>query len=112
MLKGGILRVSVAEVFKTWQEACANKDSSKLAEFFTEDFRFVSRQRDISKQETLDWTDEGAMALDNLAVVYENDEVAVIHHNVKFGDNDGVSTGVFTKKDGRISQCRYVRTAI
>ena len=104
--------VSVAEVFKTWQEACANKDSSKLAEFFTEDFRFVSRQRDISKQETLDWTDEGAMALDILEVVYENDEVAGIHHNVKFGDNDGVSTGVFTKKDGRISQCRYVRTAI
>ena len=104
--------VAVSEVFRVWQEACANKDSSKLAEFFTEDFRFVSRQRDISKQETLDWTDEGAMALDNLAVVYEDDEVAVIHHNVKFADNDGVSTGVFTKKDGRISQCRYVRTAI
>ena len=104
--------VSVAEVFKSWQEACANKDSSKLAEFFTEDFRCVSRLRDLGKQETVDWTAEGAMSLDNLAVVYENDEVAVIHHNVKFGDNDGVSTGVFTKKDGRISQCRYVRTAI
>ena len=52
------------------------------------------------------------MALDNLEVVYENDEVAVIHHNVKFSNNDGISTGVFTKKDGEISQCRYVRTAI
>ena len=104
--------VSVSEVFKAWQEACANKDSSKLAEFFTEDFRFVSRLRDIDKQETLDWTAEGAMALDNLEVVYENDEVAIIHHNVKFSNNDGISTGVFTKKDGKISQCRYVRTAI
>ena len=103
---------SVTELINTWKEALANQDSSRLAEFFTEDFRFVSRQRDISKQETLDWTDEGAMALDNLEVVYENDEVAVIHHNVKFGDNDGVSTGFFTKKDGRISQCRYVQTAI
>ena len=88
--------VSVSEVFKAWQEACANKDSSKLAEFFTEDFRFVSRLRDLGKQETLDWTSAGDMALDNLEVVHENDEVAVIHDNVKRGDNDGVSTGVFT----------------
>ena len=63
LIIGEILIVSDSEVFKAWKEACANKRSSKLAEFFTEDFRFVSRQRDISKQETLDWTDEGAMAL-------------------------------------------------
>ena len=103
---------SGTELFNAWKEGLANKDSSRLAEFFTEDFRFVSRLRDIDKQETLDWTAEGAMALDNLEVVYENDEVAVIHHNVKFSNNDGISTGVFTKKDGKISQCRYVRTAI
>ena len=52
------------------------------------------------------------MALDNLEVVYEDDKIAAIHHNVKFSNNDGISTGVFTKKDGKISQCRYVRTAI
>ena len=28
--------VSVSEVVKTWQEGFANKDSSKLGEFFTE----------------------------------------------------------------------------
>ena len=87
-----ILIVSDSEVFKAWKEACANKGSSKLVEFFTEDFRFLSRVRDIGKQETLDWASAGDMALDNLEVVHENDEVAVIHDNVKRGDNDSVST--------------------
>lgn len=96
LIIGEILIVSDSEVFKAWKEACANKSSSKLAEFFTEDFRFLSRVRDIGKQETLDWASAGDMALDNLEVVHENDEVAVIHDNVKRGDNDGVSTGVFT----------------
>ena len=52
--------VSVSEVVKIWQEGFANKDSSNLEEFFTDDFRFVSNIRDIGKQETLDWTDAGA----------------------------------------------------
>ena len=33
--------VSVAEVFKTWQEGFTNKDSNKIAEFFTDDFELV-----------------------------------------------------------------------
>ena len=32
---------SVTELVNTWKEALANKESSHLAEFFTEDFRFV-----------------------------------------------------------------------
>ena len=52
--------VSVSEVVKIWQEGFAHKHSSKLGEFFTDDFRFVSNIRDIGKQETLDWTDAGA----------------------------------------------------
>ena len=36
--------VAVSEVFNTWQEGFSNKDSSKLAEFFTDDFQFVSRR--------------------------------------------------------------------
>ena len=52
--------VSVAEVFKTWQEGFTNKDSSKLAELLTEDFQFVSARRTMNKQEALDWTAEGA----------------------------------------------------
>jgi len=104
--------VSVSEVVKTWQEGFANKDSSKLGEFFTDDFRFVSNVRDIGKQETLDWTATGEMAIDNIQVIYENDEVAVIHHDANRGDNKGVAMVVYLKRDGKISSCRVVRTAI
>ena len=104
--------VSVSEVVKTWQEGFANKDSSKLGEFFTDDFRFVSNVRDIGKQETLDWTATGEMAIDNIEVIYENDEVAVIHHDANRGDDKGVAMVVYLKRDGKISSCRVVRTAI
>jgi len=46
--------VSVSEVFKAWNEGFANKDSSRLAELWTDDCRLVSRLRDMGKQETLD----------------------------------------------------------
>ena len=104
--------VAVSDVFKVWQEGFANKDSSKLGEFFTEDFRFVSQIRDIGKQETLDWTSSGEMAIDDLEVIYENDEVAVIYHSANRGDNNGVAMVVYLKKDGKISSCRVVRAAI
>ena len=104
--------VTVSEVAKIWQEGFANKDSSKLGEFFTDDFRFVSNVRDIGKQETLDWTATGEMAIDNIEVIYENDEVAVIHHDANRGDNKGVAMVVYLKRDGKISSCRVVRTAI
>ena len=106
--------VSVSEVFKTWNEGFANKDSSKLAEFFTDDFRFVSETRDWGKQETLDWTAEGGFqtAMDNLEVLYENDDVAVTRHSANSTLGDGVVMALYTKKDGKISQCRIVRQAV
>ena len=104
--------VSVSEVVKTWQEGFANKDSSKLGEFFTDDFRFVSNIRDIGKQETLDWTSTGEMVIDNLEVIYENDEVAVVHHDANRGDNNGVAMVVYLKRGDKISGCRVIRAAV
>ena len=103
--------VAVSEVFKAWQEGFANKNSSKLEKFFTDDFRFVSQIRDIGKQETLDWTSSGEMAIDNLEVIYENDEVAVVYHDANRGDNAGVAMVVYLKRGDKISSCRVVRTA-
>ena len=107
--------VSVSEVFKAWNEGFANKDSSKLAEFFTDDFRFVSRVRDMGKQETLDWTaggGNGGSKLDNLEVLYENDDVAVTRHSANSTLGNGVVMALYTKKDGKISRCRIVRQAL
>ena len=106
--------VSVSEVFKAWNEGFANKDSSGLAEVLTDDFRFVSEIRDWGKQETLDWTAEGGFqtAMDNLEVLYENDDVAVTRHSANSTLGDGVVMALYTKKDGKISQCRIVRQAV
>ncbi len=105
---------SASEVFKAWNEGFANKDSSGLAELFTDDFRFVSETRDWGKQETLDWTAEGGFqtAMDNLEVLYENDDVAVTRHSANSTLGDGVVMALYTKKDGKISRCRIVRQAL
>jgi len=106
---------SVTEAWKAWQEGLANKDSSKLGEFFTDDFQFVTASGTRNKQETLDWTAGGGnqTVLDNLEVLYENDEVAVTCHsaNSTLG-KDGLVMALYTKKDGKISQCRIVRQAV
>ena len=106
--------VSVSELFNTWKEGFASRDSSKLAELLTDDFQFISPRRPMNKQETLDWTAGGGnpTAIDNLEVLYENDEVGVIYHSASNNNNDGVAIDVYTKRGDKISSCRVVRTAI
>ena len=106
--------VSVSEVFKAFDEGFTNKDSSRLAELLTDDFQFVGKSGTRNRQETLDWTAGGGnqTVLDNLEVLYENDEVAVTHHSATSTLGNGVVMALYTKKDGKISQCRIVRQAI
>ena len=105
---------SVTELFNAWKEGFEKRDSSPLAELLTHDFRFVSETRDWGKQETLDWTAEGGFqtAMDNLEVLYENDDVAVTRHSANSTLGDGVVMALYTKKDGKISRCRIVRQAL
>ena len=97
---------SVTEAWKAWQEGLANKDSSKLGEFFTDDFEFVSASGTRNKQETLDWTAAGGnpTSIDDLEVLYENDEVAVVHHSANSDLGEGRVMAVYTKKDGKIGR--------
>ena len=112
--------VSVSELWKTWQEGFANKDSSKLAEFLTDDFQFVSARRTMDKQEALDWTAAGGSptSIDNLEVLFENDDVAVIIHGANTKSpatelqTDGVVMALATKRDGKFSQWRIVRQEV
>ena len=103
---------SVTELFNAWKEGFEKRDSSQLAELLTDDFRFITRRRNIGKQETLDWTSTGEMAIDNLEVIYENDEVAVVHHDANRGDNAGVAMVVYLKRGDKISSCRVIRAAV
>jgi ketosteroid isomerase-like protein len=102
---------SGTELWEAWNEGFAKKDSSRLAELLTDDFRFVSVTRDISKQEVLDWTVEGCFQtlMDSLEVLYENDEVAAVLQDADSGKlGKGKVMAVYTKKDGKISQAWHM----
>ena len=110
---------SVTELINTWKEALANQDSSRLAEFFTEDFRFVGATtgRNETKQETLDWvaSNPRSLSIRNLEVIYENDEVGVVLHDADSGLAElgkGKVMAVYTKKDGKFSQAKVIRAAV
>ena len=101
--------VAVSELWQTWQQGFANKDSSKLAEFLTDDFEMVVPSGTRNRQQALDWTAAGGSptTIDNLEVLYENDDIAVYIIN---GANDGVAMCFYTKRDGKFSHCRIVNS--
>ena len=105
---------SGTELFNAWKEGFEKKDSSKLAELLTDDFQMVSRPGTRSKLETLDWTSAGGnpSIIDNLEVLYENDEVTVVQHSANNGRGNGTAMALYTKKDGKFSQARVMRTAV
>ena len=102
---------SGTELFNAWKEGFEKKDSSQLAELLTDDFQMVSRPGTRSKQETLDWTAAGGnpTAIDNLEVLYENDEVAVLYHSA---NRPNVVMALYTKRGDKFSHCRTVRQAV
>ena len=102
---------SVTEAWKAWQEGFVNKDSSRLAEFFTDDFQFVSASGTRNKQETLDWTAAGGnpTSIDDLEVLYENDEVAVLYHSA---NRPNVVMALYTKRGDKFSHCSTVRQEV
>ena len=108
---------SVTELWQTWQEGFANKDSSKLAEFLTDDFEMVVPSGTRSRQQTLDWTAAGGSpsAIDNLEVLFENDDVAVYINTVSAvtgEQGDGVAMCFYTKRDDKFSHQRFVRQVV
>ena len=107
--------VAVTEAWKAWQEGFTNKDSSRLAELLTDDFQFVGKSGTRNRQETLDWTAGGGnqTVLDNLEVLYENNEVAVTCHsaNSTLG-KDGLVMALYTKRGDKFSHCRIVRQEV
>ena len=74
----------------------------------------ISRPGNRSKQETLDWTAGGGnpTAIDHLEVLYENDEVAVVQRSANNSNGDGTAMALYTKKGGKFSEARVMRTAV
>jgi len=105
---------SVTEAWKAWQEGFANKDSNRFAEFLTDDFQFVGKSGTRNRQETLDWTAAGGnpTSIDDLEVLYENDEVAVICHSGNSPNSDSLVMALYTKRGDKFSHCRMVRQEV
>ena len=109
--------VSVSELWKAWQEGFANKDSSKIGEFLTDDFEMVVPSGTRSRQQTLDWTAAGGSptSIDNLEVLFENDDVAVYINTVSAvtgEQSDGVAMCFYTKRGDKFSHQRFVRQVV
>ena len=97
--------VSVLEFLQTGVVALANKDSSAVEKYITDDFEMVTPSTTLSRQGFLDWVAAGGSptAPSNFEVIYENDEVAAVYHDVKSA-NTAVGTKamcVGSKRDGK-----------
>ena len=108
---------SFTELVNAWKEGFANKDSSKIEEFLNDDFRFVraTSGRNETKQEASDnvASNPRSMFIDNLEVIYENDEVGVALFDSPSPElGKGKVMAVYTKKDGKFSQARVIRAVV
>ena len=80
--------VSVMEFLQVGKEGLANKDSSGVEKFITDDFQMTTPMRILTRQEFLDWVASGGSPTvpSDFEVIYENDDIAVVYHSVQSGN--------------------------
>ena len=97
------------DLMNIWKDGLANMDSSKLSEIIAEDWEWgnLIRGGTRDRQATIDWTNAGGnpTIIDNIEILYENDEVAVGWHGVARG------TAMFfaRKRGGKFSSLSFIR---
>ena len=97
--------VSVLEFLQVGVIALANKDSSAVEKYITDVFEMLTPSTTLSRQGFLDWVAAGGSPTvpSNFEVIYENDEVAAVYHDVQSA-NTAVGTKamcVGSKRDGK-----------
>ena len=100
--------VSVLEFLQFGEKALANKDSSGVEKYITDDFEMVTPSTLCLGQ--VFWVASGGSPTvpSNYEVIYENDEVAAVYHDVQSA-NAAVGTKamcVGSKRDGKFSVWR------
>ena len=102
-----------------WKDGFDNKDSSQCGNFMNDDWQFdpsgtVASTR--NKQETLDWISAGGnpTIIDNIEILYENDEVAVGTHSAIRGEEQANGIVLFCgrKRGDKFSHWRIVRAPL
>ena len=101
---------SATEFLEAGQEGFGKKDSSGVEKYITDDFETVTPSTTLSRQGFLDWVASGGSPTvpSNYEVIYENDEVAAVYHDVQSA-NAAVGTKamcVGSKRDGKFSVWR------
>ena len=73
----------------------------------------ITRLNTRTREQTLDWTAAcgNPSVIDDLKVLYENDEVTMVQHSANNGKGDRTAMALYTKKDGKFSQAKIWRAA-
>ena len=101
--------VSVMEFLQVVKEGLANKDSSGVEKFITDDYQMTTPMRILTRQEFLDWIASGGSPTvpSDFEVIYENDDIAVVYHSVQSGNALGTKAMCCgSKRDGKFSAWR------
>ena len=106
---------SATEFLEAGQEGFEKRDSSGVEKFITDDFQMISPITTRSRQEFLDWVAGGGnattvVAVFDVEVLYENDEVAVVSHGTNSGETyTGKVLCCGRKRDGKFYDWRLAR---
>ena len=101
------------EFLQTCKEGFANKDSSSVGGFITDDFEMITPVTSRPKQGFLDLVAKGGnpAIIEDVEVIYENDDVALVGYNTT-SDSTGYIGKVLwcgRKRGGRFYDFRLAR---
>ena len=101
------------EFLQACKEGFANKNSSSVGEFLTDDFLMISPVTSRPRQGFLDLVAQGGnpAIIEDVEVIYENDDVAVVGYNTT-SDSTGYMGKVLwcgRKRGGKFSDFRLAR---
>jgi hypothetical protein len=100
------------EFLQTCKEGFANKDSSSVGGFITDDFEMITPVTSRPRQGFWDLVAKGGnpAIIEDVEVIYENDDVAVVSHGTNSGETyTGKVLCCGRKRDGKFYDWRLAR---
>ena len=103
------------EFYDIGKEAFETNNSSSFAKLLADDYVMITPQGTRTRQEILDWIDEGkAPVMSNLLIIYDNEDIVVCYHDADTIDPEGnaVSFTVMCcgkKRGSKIHEWRVAR---
>ena len=106
------MTITALEALKIWKEGFENGSSDAVSKIITDDFIFIGGTSGTrSREETLTWVSSTPdLIMDDLEVLYENNEVMVCLHSVVRAGVNGQVMAFARKKDAKLSYWRVVRS--